>query len=511
MKRRLRPALLVRHALIAAGTLLVASAVRAQSRLIARADSAFAAEDRSLARRLYEEALRTDPEQSRANFRLGQLQTSPAKAVPYYARYVTLEPRDPWGYMALGDQLARLGRVDEALVAYERANALAPNERDVAIGRARIQSRAGRSQDARATLTAWTRTHPSDGEAWELLGSELLRSGRPRAAVLSFERARSAGWTRGVEGRTRIARSQSAPAFQPVLGYQRDSDGNSTLRSGLSADAMIADGTRLGGGFIRGSIRDAVESIPFNEATLTLQSRPTAPLRFSADGGFTAFSGVAAQRSWSEARADVRLRWRSLPNAPALELRAQHLPLATAPLLVANRVTRSDARATLELPVGVLRLRGTGRAGVIRASGESANRRLDGAAALALPLGSTAELSARYQAVSYAHESSAGYFAPRVAETMEGTAYLDLGSDGPLSIAADLGAGTQRTALQGQDVGRWKAAFRAWTYSSLALGPGRALWLEVEAYDAPFAPLGVAAAPSWRYVALTTGLRWTLR
>ncbi|MGH7693559.1 MAG: tetratricopeptide repeat protein [Gemmatimonadaceae bacterium] len=517
----------VRRALMTAG-MVAATAAQAQSSLLARADSAFAAEDRTLARRLYEEALKANPEQSRATFRLAQLQSSPAKAIPYYSRYVALEPSDPWGHMALGDQLARVGKVDEALAAYDSAKKLAPNERDVAIGRARIQSRAGRSNDAQQTLTAWTRTHPDDGEAWDLLGREMLRSGRPRAATQAFEKTRTAGPPKGVDARLRLARSQSAPAIQPIIGYQRDSDGNSTLRSGLSADGMVADGTRLGAGFVRGDIRDALESNSFNEATVTLQSRPTADLRFSLLGGFTAFGSAAAQAPWTEPQADVRLRWRRLPNEPALELRAQHLPLASAPVLVANHVARTDARATLELPVGALRLRGTGRVGVITAigesanrgigrggaiaaTGESANRRLDGAAALVLPLGAVSELSARYQAVTYAHESSAGYFAPRVAETVEGTAYLDLGGDGPLSVAADLGAGAQRTALQGENVGQWKAAFRAWTYSSLTLAPGRALWLELEAYDAPFAPLGVAAAPSWRYISLTTGLRWSLR
>jgi cytochrome c-type biogenesis protein CcmH/NrfG len=527
-----------RRALMTAGT-VVATAAQAQSSLLARADSAFAAEDRSLARRLYEQVLKSNPEQSRASFRLAQLQSSPAKAIPYYARYVSLEPGDPWGHMALGDQLARSGKVDAALASYDRANELAPNERDVAIGRARIQSRAGRSIDARQTLSIWTRSHPADGEAWDLLGREQLRSGRPRAAALSFENARRASAPRGVDARLRLARSQSATAFQPIVGYQHDSDGNSTVRVGLSADAMVADGVRLGGGFARGSIRDDFESMPFNEATLAVQSRPTADVRLSAEAGFAAFSGAMAQAGWTEPRADVRLRWRRLPNEPALELRAQHLALGSAPLLVANHVARSDIRATLELPVGVLRLRGSGKAGVITGTGDStrrglgrggpitppglgsggamtapaerANRRLDGAGALVLPLGAGSEVSARYQAVTYARESSAGYFAPRVAETMEGTAYLDLGGGGPLSITADLGAGMQRTALQGESVGRWMAAFRAWTYSSLTLGPGRSLWLEVEAYDAPFAPLGVAAAPSWRYVALTTGLQWTVR
>lgn len=541
--RRADVGLLVRYVVRWAFIAIAPPAVQAQSSIVIRADSAFAAEDRALARRLYEEAVRANPEHARAVFRLGQLEPSPDKALAFYARYVALEPRDPWGHMALGDQLARMDRVGEALESYAKAQALAPNERDVAIGRARIESRAGRSRAARQTLANWTAANSEDGEAWDLLGREQLRAGRPRTAAHSFTNAQRAGFTRGVENRLRVAHSQSGAAFEPIVGYQRDSDGNSTLRTGLSADVMVVDGTRLGGGLRRGSVRDAVASLQVTDLSLRLASRPTARLRIAAEGGIARFDDIssdsvipatgppappggppsappgqrppvaplAAASSWTEPRADVRLRWRGMPNAPALELGAQHLPLGTAPRLVANHVTRTEARAMLELPAGPLRLRSSGRAGVVSASSEAANRRLDGAAALALPLGTSAELSARYHAVTYARESFAGYFAPRVAETMEGTTYLDLGADGPLSFSADLGAGVQRTALQGEDVGRWKAAFRAWTYLSLVLGPARALWLEVEAYDAPFAPLGVAAAPSWRYVALTTGLRWAIR
>jgi len=540
--------MLVRRVVLGALVTIATRGVQGQSTLVARADSAFAAEDRALARRLYEEVVRSNPEHSRALFRLGQLEPSPDKAVAFYERYVALEPRDPWGHMALGDQLARMKRFDEGLASYAKAQELAPNERDVVIGRARVESRAGRSRDALETLETWTAANPSDGEAWDLLGREQLRAGRPRLAAHALARAQDAGYARGVENRLRMARSQSSTAFEPIVGYQRDSDGNSTFRSGLSADVMVVDGTRFGAGLVRGSVRDPATSIQITDLSLRLASRPTSHLRITAEGGMARFEGVpgdpvfpapthtppgrppappggppttppqsppgapiAVGPSWTEPRADVRLRWRGMPNVPAFELGAQHLPLGTAPMLIANRVTRSEARAMLELPAGPLRLRGTGRAGIVSASGEAANRRLDGAAALALPLGASSELSARYHAVTYARESFAGYFAPRLAETMEGATYLDLGADGPLSFSADLGAGMQRTALQGEDVGTWKAAFRAWTYTSLALGPARALWLEVEAYDAPFAPLGVAAGPSWRYISLTTGLRWAIR
>ena len=204
------------------------------------------------------------------------------------------------------------------------------------------------------------------------------------------------------------------------------------------------------------------------------------------------------------------MRLRAKSDGVALDLRLQHVPLGTAPILVDNRVTRSDARATLELPFGPLRLRGTARAGAVRALQEAANRRLDAGGALVVPLGGSGEVSARYHALTFAHASTGGYFAPRVAQTVEAGTYLDLGADAPVTLSVDVGAGAQRVARQGEAVGVWKPAFRLWAYTSASLAPGRALWVEIEAYDAPFAPMGVATAPSWRFVALSTGLRWSL-
>jgi predicted Zn-dependent protease len=91
--------------------------------------------------------------------------------------------------MAEGDLLARMGRWEEGLVAYAGASAMAPGERDVALGRARLLERAGRPDDAAAELAAWTTRHPDDGEAWDLLGRSWMRSGRPREAASAFENA----------------------------------------------------------------------------------------------------------------------------------------------------------------------------------------------------------------------------------------------------------------------------------------------------------------------------------
>jgi hypothetical protein len=212
---------------------------------------------------------------------------------------------------------------------------------------------------------------------------------------------------------------------------------------------------------------------------------------------------------WSTAALDARLRWRA-PNAVALELRGQQLPLGTAPQLVHNRVTRREARAQLELPTGPVRVRAGTRAALLEASGESRNRRMDGTVAIVAPLGSSAEVSAAYRHITFQRASLAGYFAPRLAQSLEGGSYFELAGDSPVSLAADVGGGMQRLARHGEPLGVWKPTFRAWAYSALSLGTARALWAEIEAYDSPFAPAGVSTAPSWRFLSLAAGLRWTL-
>ena len=169
---------------------------------LSRADSAWAADDRARARVLYGEALARDSTQSRAVFRLAQLETDHARALALFRRYIVLEPDDAWGHMAEGDLLARMGRVGEGLVAYAAAHSLAPDERDVALGRARLLERMGRPHEAADELTAWTTRHPDDGESWDLLGRLRSRSGRPKAAIDALERAaeRPIPWFRQAPG-----------------------------------------------------------------------------------------------------------------------------------------------------------------------------------------------------------------------------------------------------------------------------------------------------------------------
>ncbi|MFP5356382.1 MAG: tetratricopeptide repeat protein, partial [Gemmatimonadota bacterium] len=366
--------------------------------VLARADSAYAAGDRTLARALYAQALARDSALSRAAFRLAQLETSPERALALYRHYETLEPRDAWGFMAEGDLLGRMERYGAAQAAYTRAASVAPDERDVVIGRARLHLRAGRPDIAATELARWTERHAEDGEAWDLLGSAHLRSGRPRAAVRAFSRAGAANGTPGAAEREAMARALAAPAVEPIVGYQRDSDGNRTSRMGGVADAMVADGVRLGAGVERVTIGD--DLVASNGVALhgRLSARPAPGVRLDLQGGAVRLSSpLAVGAEWTTPQGDARVRLRAPRGGPALELRAQRLALGTAPVLVANRVTRSEVRATAEVPLTWVRLRGSARAGRVDAQGEAANTRLGAEGALVLPLGDQVQLYGQYR------------------------------------------------------------------------------------------------------------------
>lgn len=479
--------------------------------VMARADSAYAAGDRTFARTLYAQALAHDSTLSRAAFRLAQFETSPGRALALYRHYETLEPRDAWGFMAEGDLLGRMSRYRDAQAAYARAASIAPDERDVVIGRSRLHLQAGRPDVAATELTRWTERHPEDGKAWDLLGRAQLRAGRPRAAERAFARAGATTGTSGVADREAIARALAAPAVEPIVGYQRDSDGNRTSRLGGVVDAMVADGVRLGAGVERVNVGDGL--VASNGVALhgRLAARPAPGVRLDVQGGAVRMSSpVAVGPEWTTPQGDARVRLRAPRNGPALELRAQRVALGTAPALVTNRVTRSEVRATAELPVTRMRLRGSARAGRVDAQGEAANTRLGAEGALVFPLGDQVQLSGQYRWMGFERASQAGYFAPRAAETIEGGIYFEVGEEGPVSLAADLGAGAQRVAEQGAGVGAWTRALRAWGYASVALGAARAAYAELEAYDAPFAPEGVATSGTWRFVSLSLGIRWGL-
>src|SRR5205814_4574963 len=222
---------------------------------LGRADSAFAAGDARAAEREYAAVLAADPWNSHATYRLAQLHRhDPRVALRLFRRYVALEPSDAWGYMALGDMLARAGRWGAALRCYDDALRLGPGERDAVVGRARTLVRARRTGAAIAAYKGWLAAHPTDAEVKRELAAAQLAA---------------------------------APAITPLFGGSHDSDGNTTLRFGATAELRASGPTRVGVRATREQVRDEVTTIGLDELTLRAAARPTGTLQIDAEGGAT--------------------------------------------------------------------------------------------------------------------------------------------------------------------------------------------------------------------------------
>ena len=443
---------------------------------LARADSAFAEGDAAAAAREYAVVLAADPENSHATYRLAQLRRhDPTGALQLLRRYVALEPSDPWGYMAVAEVLARTRRYEEALRWYDDALRLAPAERDAVVGRARILVRARRTGAAIAVYERWLAAHPMDAEA-----------GRELAA----------------------ARVAAAPAVTPLVSGSRDSDGNTTLRLGGAAELAASGPTRVGVAASRERVQDGVTATGLEELTLRAASRPRAALQLDAAAGATRLDGSDGHGVSVIPTAQVRARWRAPLAGPAVDLRAARSVLDASPLLVANRVTRTELGATVELPVaGSFKLRGIGRAAALSDSA-AVNHRTTVAAVAAFAATPSVELSGQFHEVRYSHATTAGYFAPRLIQVVEAGSYFELETSRSILFAFDIGAGVQRVAEQGAALGPWRRALRLYSLIVVPLAPGRDLKLELDSEDSAVAEAATTAR--WRYISMGLSLRWAV-
>jgi tetratricopeptide (TPR) repeat protein len=476
---------------------------------LAQADSIYQLGDRAASARAYAAVLRLDPQSSRATFRLAQLTRDPAQALRLYRRYLELQPRDAWGYVALGDLLAREGKRAEALREYDIAAQLAPGERDVTVGRARVLARTGAPQRAAEAYAGWLADHPGDAEAWQELGKVELRIGKPAAAARALQHAQALAPDPTTSIRLREARAQAAPSLEPTGGGSHDSDGNRVTRFGLSGDLAVADAIRVGvqAGHERISA-SSVSPASLNELSARLALRPRAALRIDGSLGVLRLEPTGFGSSpLTTPGGRLRLRLRNSAGSAALEAGVQRAALDASPVLLAQHALRTEVGGLLTLPLGPLRIRGDGRVAQLETIGET-NHRTRLGAALALPLSYRFELSGQYHRMSFAHQTSAGYFAPRLAETLEAGSYVELGDGAPFTLALDLGAGAQRLAQHGAQMGPWQRALRLYGYLTARIAPATQLQLEVEAYDAAVAPDAVSTSASgWRYASAMLSLR----
>lgn len=384
------------------------------------------------------------------------------------------------------------------------------NGRDSAIAYPRLLARANRTDQARKAYAAWLAAHPDDAEAWRELGREELKAGRPAAAVRALDRSLALEADEAAEGRLALARALAAPAIEPVFGGSRDSDGNALSRVGLRADVAPADGARVGIVAERSTLADGLDTGSDAAISTYGRWRPRATLTLDWSAGVRKVeSSARALATATVPSADLRMRFRTPGNGPRLDLRGRHEALAVSPILIANRVTRSEVSAKVDLPAGPVWLRGTGRLGALDDILET-NRRSVVGGGVAVPVSGAAEISGQFLRLAYAEPSLGGYFAPRLAQIVEAGTYAEVYPAPRWALALDLGAGVQRVAQHGAPLGSWRGAFRLWALSNLRLLPGRDLLLEVEAYDAPLATVAAVTSEGWRWGSASLSLRWAL-
>jgi len=414
--------------------------------LLARADSAWAAKAESVAASEYAAVLAADPENSHATYRLAQLtRNDPAAALRLFQRYVELEPEDPWGYMAVGEALARARRYGDALRSYDDALRLAPGEPEAIAGRAKV-----------------------------------------------FPRARVA-----------------APAITPLVSGSRDSDGNTTFRIGGSAELAAQGALRLGVEANRDRVTDGVATAGLAQIGLRAAWRPSRLASIEGALGGTRLEPSDSGSTTVVPTGRLRARWRSSHGA-AVDVRAQRGVLAASPLLVDNRLVRTEVRTVVEIPVTrALKLRGLGRTAVLSDTAD-VNHRTELGLVLALPLSPAIELSGQVHQLRYSHASTAGYFAPRLGQVVEAGSYVELESPGGWLLAIDVGAGAQRVAEFGGQPGPWTRSLRGYALITAPLAPGRALQLELEGEDSMVAREAATTAGAWRYGSAALSLRWAL-
>lgn len=485
---------------------------------------------------------------SSAIFHLAQARETRDRAasIALYRRYVALESRDAWGYMALGDALGRSGDVNGALAQYEIAERLAPHERDVYVGRARMLARAARTDDAISEYERWLTRSPGDAEAWSELAAQQRRAGRFDEQIVSLQHASSAAAPASAKGTTDrdIARARRAGQgiLEPRVAGSRDSDGLITTGAGITVTSPLFGRARLRASTASARAGDGTTSRGSQDLTLGLEYRPLAQLRLQFSGGITRADRsfidttvastpttppsssrpgrggplpigrpptAGTSNSESLPVGSARIQWRKPSNAIAVDVRASRQLLDASPYLVAQGVLRDEASVSLDLRlIGPVRARSFARIGSVHNADESNGRQIFGGALVVVP--SAYEISLRAQTMRYDSETALAYFSPRQVQTVELGAYFERETDRGVTIAADLGGGAQQVAEWASAAAGWSPTFHGWTQLVVPLNDTFALGTEIETYDSRVgsdARAPTVPAARWRYASAILSLR----
>jgi cytochrome c-type biogenesis protein CcmH/NrfG len=481
--------------------------------LLQQADAAYSAGERERARRLYQAVLASDPNNTRAVYQLARLAPEgSAEAIALLRRYVALEPGDAWGYMALGDALAKAGQLAEAIEQYHRARRQAPGESDVYIGLGRILRNAGRTDELVANYEDWVSRQPQNATAWFELGRARQQARRYPEAAEAYARSLAIKKDEHTLELLDNVLAESALALRPYVGRSYDSDDNKITRFGLDGDWQLTDRSRLGLHAEQAEVKDPTSSGTADEYALIARWQPLSLLRLDGLVGIARLDAdQPGQTATNHPLRRLHLLWRSPAEGPALELRLTQNPLVATPGLVAQPVDLTEVSGRFELPLaGSLLARAGGKSGRLESTTD-VNRRSGYQLGPVYRWRPAAEIGLSYAELGYDHPTSAGYFAPDRVQAVELGTYIEYERLWPLTFALDAGAGQQCVTKQEEATCGWIRTFRLWALVSWALKPGVHLDLELEHEDSPVA--GAAATPTseWKSNSAILSLRFGVR
>ena len=481
--------------------------------LLKRADAAYSAGERELAISLYRAVLASDPDNSRAVFQLARLSPSgSAEAVALLRRYVKLEPQDPWGYMALGDALAKAGKVDQAIKQYGLARDRAPAEPDVYMGLGRILRDAGRIDELVRNYEEWVFRQPRNAQAWAELGRARQRAKRYAEAADAYAASLSLEENEHVQESLESALAESAPSLRPFFGLSKDSDQNRVRRWGLEGEWQVTERSRLGLHAERNEVSDPFTTGTVDGYALIAKWQPFSVLKADGLAGVARLSAdPSGQKVESRPLGGLRLRSTHPGSGIAAEARLASAPLIATPGLVAQPVELAEIKASIDAPlVGPFRVRARGQKGVLDAATD-VNHRSGVQIGPVYRWRPAAEVGVFYSELGYEHATAGGYFAPQRVQALELGTYIEYEGLSPLTFAVDAGAGQQRVQKQAEPMSGWIATYRLWALVSWALKPGVSLELELEHYDSPVAGNGVTPSANWSFDGATLSLRFGVR
>lgn len=496
------------------------AATSSAAALRARAETVYATGERAASERAYAALLEVAPNDSRALFRLAALRADrPAAATALLARYVALEPTDAWGWAAYADALSLSGQHEAADAALDRAERIAPAERDVLRSRARASARAGRTDAAIALYEALVAADPADEQAWQGLAEQRRRAGRLPEGIDALERAQAIRTTTRRTSQLGAWRHETRVQVEPTLALTRDSDENTTRRAGVNVRLPLIGRAAISvaAAAVQARNTELFPGEPSSQAaTVSAAWRPRAAFSGEATVGATqvtaprAYLVSATPVTTTTPTANLRLRWRSVAGGPAFDVRASRVLLDATPELLANRVVRTEVSAATDVPlVAGFRARASARGGQLTTSAERANTRTLLGASLVRPLPRWGDLAVNVQRVKVARATTQGYFAPRSADIAELGTYVERESEGGVLLAIDAGVGVQRMqAFTDAAVSSWQPAARLWSHLDVPLGRALLLRGEVDLYDGGVAR-EAAATTHWRWLSASLGVRVT--